>query len=137
MSIEEDFYASIKLKTGEEIFAKISVSEEPDKTMLLVFNPVIISEIKSRSGEIMYKLESWMKTTTEDLFVINIENVLTLSESYDIEMIYMHQSYVNEVFKKKNYNSNSNSKSKLNRQMGYIANVNDAKQILEKLYKDS
>jgi hypothetical protein len=135
MSIEEDFYASIKLKTGEEIFAKIAVSEETDKTMILVFNPVVVSEIKSRSGEIMYKLESWMKTTTEDLFVINMDNILTMSESYDIEMIYMHQSYVNEVFKKKNYNSNS--KSKLNRQMGYIASVNDAKQILEKLYKNS
>ena len=34
MGIEEDFYATIKLKTGEEIFAKVAASEEEDRTAL-------------------------------------------------------------------------------------------------------
>jgi hypothetical protein len=39
MGIEEDFYATIKLKTGEEIFAKIAASEEEDRTMLIIQVP--------------------------------------------------------------------------------------------------
>jgi len=130
--IEDDFYATIKLKTGEEIFAKVAASEEEDRTLLIVSNPIIVSEIKSRTGTVGYKLEPWLKTTTEDMFIINIEDVITLSESFDIEMINMYQNYVRESSKKKN-----NNESKLSRKMGYISNVNDAKEILEKLYKKS
>ena len=39
--IEDDFYCTIKLKhSGEEIFAKVAASEEEDRTMLIVSNPV-------------------------------------------------------------------------------------------------
>ena len=92
--IEDDFYATLKLKTGEEIFAKVAASEEEDRTMLIVSNPIIIVEIKGRSGTVGYKLEPWLKTTKEDMFIINIEDVITLSESSDIEMIMMYQTYV-------------------------------------------
>ena len=129
--IEEDFYATLKLKTGEEIFAKVAASEEEDKTLLIISNPIIVNEIKGRSGTVGYKLEPWLKTTTEDMFIINLEDILTLSESSDIEMIMMYQSYI------RSNDKNRKSESKLNRRMGYISNVNDAKEILEKLYKNS
>jgi hypothetical protein len=131
MGIEEDFYCTLKLKTGEEIFAKIAASEEEDRTILIVSNPITVNEIKNRSGIVGYKLEPWLKTTTEDMFIINLEDVLTLSESSDIEMIMMYQSFV------RNSNRESTNQSKINRRMGYIANVKDAKEILEKLYKNS
>jgi len=133
MGIEEDFYATVKLKTGEEIFAKVAASEEEDRTILIVTNPVIVSEIKGRSGVVGYKIEPWLKTTTDDMFIIDIDNILTMSESSDIEMIMMHQNYTRDSKKDK---SNPNN-SKISRSMGYLANVNDAKEILEKLYKNS
>ena len=40
--IEDDFYATIKFKSGEEIFAKVAASEEIDRTILLVSNPIIV-----------------------------------------------------------------------------------------------
>ena len=129
--IEEDFYSTIKLKTGEEIFAKVAASEEEDRTILIISNPIVISEIKSRSNIVGYKIEPWLKTTTEDMFIINLEDVLTLSESSDIEMIMMYQSYIRQSGKEKN------SQSRINRRMGYISNVNDAKEILEKIFKIS
>ena len=131
MGIEEDFYATLKLKTGEEIFAKVAASEEDDRTFLLVTNPIIVNEIKSRQGIVGYKLEPWLKTTTEDMFVLNIEDVLTMSESSDIVMIMMYQSYVRKL------NKSQGNSCKLDRKMGYISNVNDAKEILEKLFKNS
>src|SRR6056300_1502679 len=131
MGIEEDFYATVKLKSGEEIFAKVAASEEEDRTMLIVSNPIIVCEIKGRGGIVGYKIEPWLKTTTEDMFSINLDNVLTLSESSDIEMISMYQSYLRE------YDKTKKNQSKISRKMGYLANVNDAKEILEKLYKNS
>ena len=127
--IEDDFYATLKFKSGEEIFCKIASTEEEDETLLLVSNPVIVSEVKGRVGIVGYKLEPWLKTTTEDMFLINIKDVLTMSESNDVEMMTMHQQYMRKS------TGDGSSKYKLDRKLGYISNINDAKDILEKLYK--
>ena len=127
--IEDDFYCTLKLKTGEELFAKVAASEEEGRTMLIVSNPIIVDEIKSKIGVVGYKIEPWLKTTSEDMFIINLNDVLTLSESSDIEMIMMYQDYVRSSDK------TSPKESKINRRMGRIGNVNDIKEILEKLYK--
>lgn len=132
MGIEEDFYATLKLKTGEEVFAKVAASEEEDRTLLIVTNPIIVAEIKGKTGSVLgYKIEPWLKTTTEDMFIINIDDVLTMTESSDIEMISMYQTYCRDSDKTRN------NQAKLSRKMGYLANVNDAKEILEKLFKNS
>ena len=131
MGIEDDFYATLKLKTGEEIFARVAASEEDDRTLLIISSPIVITEIKSRIGVVGYKVEPWLKTTKDDMFIINLNDVLTLSESSDVEMIQMYQSYV------RNYHRDKKNEPKLSRQMGYISNVNDAKEILEKLYRNS
>jgi hypothetical protein len=130
--IEDDFYATVKLKTGEEIFAKIAASDEDDRTMLLISNPIIVSEIKGKGGIMGYRMEPWLKTTTEDMFIINLDNVLTMSESSDIEMIMMYQSYVRQ-----SQNNGLDNNSKINRRMGYLGNVKDTKEILEKIFKSS
>ena len=127
--MEEDFYATLKFKNGEEIFARIAASEEDNRTMLLVHHPILVSEIKGKKGLMGYKVEPWLKTTREDMFIINMDNILTLSESQDVEMITMHQNFV------KDSSENITNHSKLNRRMGYLGNVNDTKEILEKLFK--
>lgn len=134
--IEEDFYATIKLKTGEEIFAKVLPSHEKNKTLLLVNNPVIVSEYKSKNVQ-GYKIEPWLKTTTEDLLIINVDDILTMTETKDIEMISMYQNYLNKVnfFK---YKDNSKiTDNKVSRKMGYISNIEDAKNLLENIFKNS
>ena len=129
--MEDDFYGTIKFKNGEEVFAKIAASEETDRTMLVIHHPITVAEVKSRAGTVGYKVEPWLKTTREDMFIINMDNVLTMSESSDIQMIRMYQRFVQD-----NDRDNKNQ-PKLSRKMGYIATVNDAKDILEKLYKSN
>ena len=129
--IEDDFYGTIKLKSGEEIFAKVAASEEDNRTLLIITHPIIINEIKGRSGVVGYKVEPWLKTTREDMFIINMNDILTLSESRDIEMIMMHQDFISS-----NHKQGSN-KSQINRRMGYLGNVNETKKILEKIFKSS
>ena len=129
--MEDDFYGTIKFKNGEEVFAKIAASEEVDRTMLVIHHPITVAEVKSRAGTVGYKVEPWLKTTREDMFIINMDNVLTMSESSDLHMIKMYQRFVQDT------DRDSKNQPKLSRQMGYIATVNDAKDILEKLYKTS
>ena len=129
--MEDDFYGTIKFKNGEEVFAKIAASEETDRTMLVIHHPITVAEVKSRAGTVGYKVEPWLKTTREDMFIINMDNVLTMSESSDLHMIRMYQRFVQDT------DRDSKNQPKISRKMGYIATVNDAKDILEKLYKTS
>ena len=129
--MEEDFYGTIKFKNGEEIFAKVAASEEEDRTMLILHNPILITEIKGKRGIVGYKVEPWLKTSKEDMFIINMDNVLTLSESSDGEMIGMYQHFL-EDFKR-----DSQCNTQINRKMGYLATVNAARQYLEKMYKEN
>ena len=131
MGIEEDFYATIKLKSGEEVFAKVAASEEEDRTMLIIHSPVTVMEIKNKGGLVGYKVEPWLKTTRDDMFIINMDRVITLTESSDMEMIMMYQHYLRDSQRE------CHNKHRLNRRMGYISNVNDAKENLEKIFKKS
>ena len=130
--IEDDFYATLKLKSGEEIFAKVAASDEGDRTMLIINHPIIVSEIRGRSGIVGYKVEPWLKTTKEDMFIMNLDNVMTLSESTDMEMICMHQNFIRD-----SHEDSQDQHTKLNRRMGYVATVNAARAKLEEIYKDS
>ena len=127
--MEEDFYATIKFKSGEEIYAKVAASEEDNRTMLVVHHPITICEVKARAGVVGYKVEPWLKTTREDMFIINMADVLTLSESSDVEMIAMYQRFVQDSAKDRR------NQPKISKEMGFVSTVNDAKDILEKLYK--
>ena len=124
--MEEDFYATVKLKCGDEIFAKICASDEGDRTLLLVSNPIVVEEVKARGHLTGFKFEPWLKPSNEDLFIINLDDVLTLSESENMEMIMFYQDYIKKM--------NKSNLTKLNKKMGYVSTVNDAKELLENLY---
>jgi len=127
--MEEDFYASLKLISGEEVFAKVAACDENNRTLLLLHNPVLVQQVKLPGANITagYKVEPWMKTNDEDMFVLDMKNILTIVESQDIEMIAIHQRYVEE-------SSQEGSRSNIDRRMGYISSVKDAKKMLEQLY---
>ena len=128
---EDDFYATIKFKSGEEIFALVGYSEEEDRTFLLLESPITIEKIRNRGGVQGFRVEPWLKTSKEDLFVINLDDVLTLTESDDPETITMHQTFAQQQ------NNYFDRKTKLNRKMGYISTISEAKKSLEELYNKS
>ena len=129
--IEDDFYATLKLRSGEELFAKVAASDEDDRVMLLVHNPIIVSEIKTKGNLVGYKVEPWLKTTKEDKFIINLDNVITLSESADLEMINMYQNFLRDSQR------DPFNQPKMSRRMGYITTVDDARNFLEKIFIES
>ena len=50
--MEDDFYATIKFKSGEEIYAKVAASEEEARTMLIINNHINVyrNRIETRSN---------------------------------------------------------------------------------------
>lgn len=131
--MEEDFYASIKLVTGEEIFAKISPSEENGNLYVLLLDPIIINEVKTRHGY-AYKVEPWMKTTKDDVFVIKFESIITITETNDEEMILIYEKFVKQ--KNKDDMQLGVNHFELTKDMGYISNIREAIETLEKLFKE-
>lgn len=130
--IEDDFYATVKLKSGEEIFAKVAVNEEDDESLLIIINPVTVTPLTSKSNKFYgYKVEPWLKTSSEDMFIIKTSDILTISESFDVDIISMYQNFV------RSSKGRSHNSKEITKKMGYISNVNDAKEILENLYKNS
>ena len=129
--MEDDFYATIKFKSGEEIFAKVGQSEEEDRIFLLLETPITIEKIRNRGGIQGFRVEPWLKTSKDDLFIVNIEDVLTLSESHELETIHMHETF------SKQQEQLYHPQKKLSRKMGYISTINEAKKSLENLYNNS
>jgi len=109
------------------VYAKVAASDEGDRTMLILSNPIVIEEIKSRGAVHAYKFEPWLKTSREDMFIVNMEDVLTISESQDMDMITNYQDYTSRC--------NRGNLSKVTKKMGRIGGVEDAKAALEKLFK--
>jgi hypothetical protein len=131
--MEEDFYASIKFINGEEIFAKVIPCEEQEELKLLLSDPIIITEVKTRYG-FAYKVEPWMKTTKEDMFIIKMDNILTMTETTDLEIITVHEKFVKQ--KQRDALEFGLNHFELTKEMGYVSNIEEAKKILEKIFKD-
>ncbi len=129
--MEDDFYASLKLISGEEVFAKVAACDEDNRTLLLLHNPVKVEQVKLPGANITagYKVEPWLKTSNEDMMVLDMKNILTMVECNDIEMITIHQRYVAD-------SAEQGTRSRIDRKMGYISSVADAKKMLEKLYQE-
>ena len=75
-----------------------------------------------------YKFEPWIKTSSEDMYIMNLDDILTMSESEDMEMIHYYQDFIQK--------SNKRNRTKMSKKMGYIGNVNEVKGMLEKLYNN-
>ena len=95
--MEDDFYASIKLISGEEIFSKVSVCDENNRTMIMLSHPVKLEEIRiKKQGTVGYKIEPWLKTASDDMFMLNFDKVMTISESNDMEIIAVYHQYIRD-----------------------------------------
>ena len=127
--MEEDFYAVIKLISGEEIFSIVCPSEEEGRMMLILNNPVVIEVVVMKQiGMQGYKIDPWLKFADDDTFLLDLDKVLTISEVRDEETIEMYHKFLRQQETK-------NSKNPLTPEMGYLSSVSEARKRFEKLYK--
>ena len=59
----DEFVASVKLVTGEEILTKVIVNKDAQEETVIIDNPLTCQEVRSHGANIPlgYKFEPWMK----------------------------------------------------------------------------
>tara|TARA_E500000305_G_scaffold30864_1_gene23485 strand:- start:303 stop:692 length:390 start_codon:yes stop_codon:yes gene_type:complete len=129
--MEEEFFAAIKLTTGEELIAKVCYMNEEDT--LLIDNPMVVKKIVQKRGGLAiegFHLKEWMTATYDNLFIIKMNQVVTITElDKKIEVFYLqHLQQDNHI---------QNIEKGLTRQMGYLGSVQETKKILENIYNNS
>ena len=133
--MENEFYASLKLVSGEEVFSLVSVEENTDNPLILLQNPVTMKMVNTPDGSIV-KVRTWMNIPGEDPIVIQWDKVITVTEIKETAVIAIYNNYLeDERFDITQIGECRNDvKGQLTPKMGYISTVNDARKYLEEIY---
>ena len=135
----DEFYAIIKLVSGEEVLSLVSVDENDGDPLILMQNPITMKLLHSQHG-MHVKVKSWMELASDDFFIIRPDKILTMTETHDKRMIEIYTNYIEEddmdIY---NPQSSSNEKSiddiKPSRKMGFLSTVEEARKTLENIFK--
>ena len=130
--MEEDFYASVKLVSGEEIFGEVMPSEENGRTVLIVSDPVEIETVSMDGRHEGLRMMPWLSSMpNENIVIIPMDRVITVVEAReDSEVVRYYQKFIFS-----NLKDTSSEKIKVTKKMGYVISVAAARENLEKLYK--
>ncbi len=125
----EEFYCSLKLISGEEVFALIAVDENDGDPIIVLQNPVIMKMNQSSTG-IIIKIKPWMEIPNDDFYFIKMDKIITMTEITDSMTINFYKKYLDQ-----DISTNNDGRVNLTNTMGYISSVEDARKKLEELYK--
>ena len=128
----EEFYAVLKLITGEEIFSLVSVDENDGDSIIMLSNPVIMKMMQSPAGQYV-KVKPWLELPDQDLFLIKYDKIITMSEVNDKQMIKFYNRYLNED----DIDIEIDGKVSLTEKMGLLTTVDDARLKLEEIFKNN
>ncbi len=129
----DNFLAVVKLTSGEEVVARIHELENMDK--ILIDCPAMMNCAPSqrRPGVNMIKIEPWIKSGKETTYIIDMNKIITTCEISDEDVTEAYDKFVDAYY----HGVDIKPPERMTRDMGYIANVKDARKSLEKLFKDS
>ena len=137
----DEFYSILKLVSGEEIFALVCVDESEDEPILILHNPIKMKPLHPQSNQLNYiKVTPWMELSEEDMFVLRMDKVITMTECKDNKLIKIYKQYIEEkdaddltVIKTRS------EKGKItwpgDPKLGYISSVQKKRESLEELFK--
>ena len=130
--MKEEFHGVVKLITGEEIFALISIEETDEEPIIMLQSPVVMKVLHNGTGQYV-KIKPWMELPEEDLYLIKMDKIITMTQVNDKQMISFYERYLNDddveiVMDGKVSILNNN-------QLGFVATVEEARKKLEDIYK--
>lgn len=128
--MEEEFYATLKLTSNEELLAKVCYLTEEE--CLLVEKPLlVIRSTQKKSGRLVegFSLSDWVMSSYEELYVLKMEQVVTITEM-DKKI---KGFYINHLSRE----DDDVPTDKMSKEMGYLGSVTDQKSKLEDLFNKS
>ena len=131
---DQEFLATLKLVSGEEVISMVLYLEDEDKVLLS--NPFSVEQSRQKQGQLEitgFSFKEWVMASFDDMYIISRDHIITITETKGPI----------EEFYKKNLEKIQSSKqllhkpNKLPRKSGYLGSINDTKNILENIYKKS
>ena len=132
--MEDEFYASLKLITGEEIVSKVVYLADEDKVMLE--NPLQVDPAKQRKGALEisgFSFREWVCATFDKMFILNRNHIITMSEIEGPIVDF----YKETLLRMENGKSLNGKGGMLPRGSGYLGSVTDMKKSLENIFNKS
>ena len=131
---DEEFLATLKLVSGEEVISMVLYLEDEDKVLLS--NPFTVEASRQKQGQLEitgFSFKEWVMASFDDMYIIGRDHIITITEV---------QGPIKEFYEK-NLEKIQSSKqllhkpNKLPRKSGYLGSINDTKNTLENIYKKS
>lgn len=132
--MEEEFYATIKLVSGEELVSKVCYLTEEDRIMLE--RPLVVENAKQRKGQLEvtgFSLKEWISATFDNMFIVKRDHIITMTE-IEGEIVDFYEKTLNRLETGKSLAGRGN---KLPRDSGYLGSVKEMKKSLEDLFDKS
>ena len=130
------FYATIKMNSGEEVLAEVLAMDEDGFEYFMLYNPIVMDEqfVYDESGNPTTRLTAhkWLKFSQDDMDIVYKDKIITISE-LDKFGVSHYQKYLLVA----------KIKSPVRREMqtkehtGYLGKVDDQRDYLERLFKQS
>ena len=126
----EEFYAVLKLVTGEEVFSLVCVDENDGDPIIILQNPVVMKIGTNHIGSYV-KIRPWMEVSDDDFYMIKLDKVVTMTEVKNKNTIEFYEKYLRDD----DTDIEIDGKVKISDKMGFISTVDDARKSLEELFR--
>ena len=136
--MEEDFIATIKLTTGEELISKVSYM--PDDDSLVLDSPMEVTKIDTTKQNLRiggFALTEWITSTFDHTFVLPKKHIITMTEVEDDNIKNFYNVTVQRQHIELTQFKEAANPKQFTLDMGNLGSVNKTKQALEELYKRS
>ena len=136
--MEEEFLATIKLITGEEIVSKVSYM--PDDDSLVLENPMEVTYVdqQRKNAKVQgFSLSEWIHSTFDHMFVLPKQHVITMTEVEDERIQKFYNESVEKHILQLTTFKEAFEPQKFTRKMGNLGSIKEMKKSLEDIYKRS
>ena len=130
----DEFFATIKLVSGEELVSKVCYIEDEDKVLLE--NPLLVDPARQRKGQLEisgFSFREWICATFDNMFILDRNHIVTMSEVEGAIVVF----YEKTLQRIQNGKSLQGNGKKLSRGSGYLGSVKDMKKSLEDIFNKS
>ena len=131
---DEEFLATLKLVSGEEVISMVLYLEDEDKVLLS--NPFSVEQSRQKQGQLEitgFSFKEWVMASFDDMYIIGRDHIITITEVQGP----IKEFYEKNLEKIQSHKQLLHKPNKLPRKSGYLGSINDTKNILENIYKKS
>ncbi len=132
---DEDFYGIFKLINGDEVIGKAVMHEEDGESLAFIQDALQV-EVFTRQideGKVAkgIGLAPWMQMADEEFVIVREKDIMAMS-TMSKQHVLLYEAFLAQEFT--NGNRRPNKRIKLEKEMGYLGKIEDARKLFKKIY---